>query len=281
MMEFMDLNDKEDWTAYGDYLTMKAVKDTLGRLKSIQKDMGERAFDLANEKKDMIKERFEKRVGHLYKGFNKRLESIKTYTETARGQKLMDKLSFNLGVVMFASFTYAMGRWPHWGFYNFYSFLAPTMIFIRFVDYKPKKLHYFLLDFCYYGTSISWSFVTLFPKNELLYRLAFLYSSGVLGVSTAAFSNALIFHKFDRLVCLITHPVPLAVLWNIRHVTMPYEANIPEEQRRFLSHPIDEPFFSEKALRMNFFYPYLFYFIWAIPYYIFNFVMKAEKIKEQ
>lgn len=132
----------------------------------------------------------------------------------------MDRLSFNLGVWMFCSFSYIMGRWPNTLFYNFYTILAPTMILIRFADYKPKKLHYFLLDFCYFGTSMVWMFVTLFPKSEILYRLSFFYSAGILAVSTAAFENALIFHRFDRLVCLVTHPVSLVVMWNVRHVTI-------------------------------------------------------------
>lgn len=149
-----------------------------------------------------------------------KVSQIQNFSETAPGLKLFDKLSFNLGVFLFAIFTYMMGRYPNDNFYTFYGLIAPTMIFIRFVDYKPKKYHYFLLDFCYFGTSIVWLYVNFFPKSALFYRIAFLYSSGALAVSTAAFENALIFHKFDRLVCLITHPVPLVVMWNVRHVTM-------------------------------------------------------------
>ena len=187
---------------------------------------------------------------------------------------MFDKLSFNLGVYMFAAFTYIMGRYPNDYFYMFYCFLAPTMIFIRFVDYKPKKYHYFLLDFCYYGSAIVWLFVGFFPSSPLFYRLAFLYSSGALAVSTAAFENALIFHKFDRLICLVTHPVPLVVMWNVRHVTMIHEKSLPEAERRFPSHPEGENFWTIEAFKLNFIIPYASYLLWAVPYYIFNFVVK-------
>ena len=59
-------------------------------------------------------------------------------------------------------------------------------------------------------------FVAFFPKNEQMYRLSFLYASGILAVSTAAFSNALIFHQFDHLISLVTHPVPMVCMWNVK-----------------------------------------------------------------
>lgn len=147
------------------------------------------------------------------------------------------------------------------------------MVLVRFINYRPQKWHYFLLDFCYYGTSISLLFVIVFPKNEILYRCAFLYSAGVNALATAAFENALIFHKFDRLICLVTHPVPMVCLWNVRHVTMEHEKTLPDKDARFLRHPEDESLWSYDAFVMNFVYPYALYFVWAILYYLFNFVL--------
>ena len=181
---------------------------------------------------------------------------------------------------MFTSFTYIQGRWPNDFFYKYYAFLVPIMIFIRFVNYRPKKWHYFLLDFCYFGTGTVWLFLVLFPKNEILYRCAFLYSAGVLALATAAFDNALIFHKFDSLICLITHPVPLVALWNVRHVSMEYEKNLEEKDCRFLRHPENESFWTYDSFIMNFVYPYVGYLIWAVAYYMFNFVLQADKIKK-
>ena len=94
------------------------------------------------------------------------------------------------------------------------------MIFIRFVDYKPRRWHYFLLDFCYYAGAVVIIFIGFAPKNKIFYRLAFMYANGALAVSTAAFNNALKFHKFDNLICLCTHPVPLVCMWNVKNVTM-------------------------------------------------------------
>lgn len=143
-----------------------------------------------------------------------------TYSQTENFMRTLDKLSFILGVVIFGSFAYIMGSMPNYGFYNFYCVVVPTMITIRYFNYRSKKWHYFLIDFCYFGGATVMAFVALFPKSEIMYRLAFLYANGALAFATAAFSNALIFHQFDRLICLATHPVPLVVMWNVKHVTM-------------------------------------------------------------
>ena len=178
-------------------------------------------------------------------------------------------------------FAYIMGRWPNDGFYKFYAIIVPLLILIRFINYKSKNWHYFLVDFCYFAGAIVILSVFFYPKNEILYRLAFLYSNGMLAVSTAAFNNALIFHQLDHLISLCTHPVPLICMWNVKHVTMEYEATLPEDKRVFLQHDTSEPFFSSKQLYLNFVLPYIFYFIWAILYYIFNFIVKEKRIRER
>jgi hypothetical protein len=101
--------------------------------------------------------------------------------------KLKDKFSFVLGVLMTIFFAYIMGRWPNTGFYTVYSIVVPSVILWRFINYKPKGWHYFLLDFCYYGSATVVIFVACFPKNMMMYRCAFMFANGVLAASTAAF----------------------------------------------------------------------------------------------
>ena len=125
------------------------------------------------------------------------MDKAKDYTGTVDFMKFLDRIAFNLGVVMFAAFAYIMGRMPHRGFYIFYLMFVPFMIFIRFVNYIKLKWHYFLIDFCYYANVFIALFISVGSKSDYLYRVSFLYSNGALAVATAAFSNKLIFHKFD------------------------------------------------------------------------------------
>lgn len=109
------------------------------------------------------------------------------YTNTTPYMKLKDKFSFVFGVLITVFFAYIMGRWPNTGFYTFYSLVVPSVILIRFINYKPKGWHYFLLDFCYYGSFVVLAFIAIFPKSMIWYRTAFMFANGALATSTAAF----------------------------------------------------------------------------------------------
>lgn len=155
---------------------------------------------------------------------------MNVYVQSAPYMKLRDKFAFVLGVLMTISFAYSMGRWPNTNFYTMYSIVVPLFIAIRFVDYKPKGYHYFLLDFCYPAGAAVVIFVAFYPKNMIWYRLAFMFANGALATATAAFRNSLIFHKFDHLVSLVTHPIPLICMWNVRQVTMMEQKTLPESE---------------------------------------------------
>ena len=195
--------------------------------------------------------------------------------------KLMDKFSFNFGVVMFGAFAYIMGRWPNDMFYTFYAILVPTMNFLRWYDWQKSGWHYYLFDFCYYAGAFIWAFVVLYPKNKDLYHVGFHFSNGVLAVSTIVFDNALIFHKMQFLISLALHTIPLLTFYNIRFVTMKQEANLPEDQRRFLTHDSQMPLFSEEGFHYHFKMPFAVYFGWQILYTIFMFNILQKRIKDR
>ena len=155
---------------------------------------------------------------------------MNVYVQSAPYMKLRDKIAFVVGVLMTISFAYSMGRWPNTNFYTMYSIVIPLMIAIRYIDYKPKGYHYYLLDFCYFAGAAVVAFIAIYPKNMTMYRLAFMFANGSLATSTAAFKNSLIFHKFDHLISLVTHPVPLICMWNVRQVTMMEQQHIPIEE---------------------------------------------------
>lgn len=207
------------------------------------------------------------------------MELAKSYTETDDFMKMLDKIAFNFGVVMFGGFAYIMGRMPNRGFYVFYSVVVPVLILIRCINYVQKNWHYFLIDFCYFASFLIVLFITVGSQNDYLYRVAFMYANGTLAVATAAFSNKLIFHKFDHLVSIALHPVPLICMWNVKQMTMEYEKGIPKSERKFVQHPVDESF--GEALLKNIVIPYALYFAWAFCYYMVNFVISAKKIRDK
>ena len=207
------------------------------KIKGKAKEKTTKAYEKAKElgskavgKKDEARALFLKKKKEIYSQYKTRMQYMKDYRQTTPYMKLLDKSSFVLGVLMTIMFAYFMGRWPHTRFYTAYTICIPLLILIRFVDYKKKGWHYYLTDFCYFGGLIVLLFISVYPKNMLMYRAAFMFANGALASATAAFSNALIFHKFDHLISLVTHPVPLVCMWNIRQITMEEQKNLPEDQ---------------------------------------------------
>ena len=85
----------------------------------------------------------------------------------------------------------------------------------------------------------------------------------------------MVFHKYDNLTSLALHAMPLICVWNLRWSTLPYEATLPESERRFVD--LDTSFDFVKFFVL----PIAFYLCWAFSYFMINFVIKAKKIKDK
>jgi len=68
-----------------------------------------------------------------------------------------------------------------------------------------------------------------------MFKVAFLFANGPLAHSTAAFDNALVYHKIDHLTSLGIHALPMCLMVNFRWITLPYESTKPENERLFLT----------------------------------------------
>lgn len=128
-------------------------------------NLKDNAKEKFNKVKNISKEKFLKKKKELMTKFERRVNQAAEFRETESWMQTLDKLSFIFGVVLLVTFVYILGRYPHSHFYVFYSSLVPTMVLIRFVDYKPKRSHYFLLDFCYFGGATVLLYVVFFPKS--------------------------------------------------------------------------------------------------------------------
>lgn len=216
----------------------------------------------------------------IVKNYEKRREKLEKFAKTSRYIRLKDKLCFVIGTLIMVSFSYLMGAAPNRGLYLFSSVLIPFMILVRFIQYYKKKMHYFLSDFCYFGNMIIYSFLMFMPKNQILFKVAFLFANGPLAHATAAFSNALVYHNIDKLTSLGIHAVPLCLMVNFRWVTLPHEATLPENERHFLTFDQSEQTWSDFFTDM-FFWPITFYMCWAALYFTINFVINPDKFEKQ
>lgn len=130
-----------------------------------------------------------------------------------------------------------MGRYYKDHYYTFHVYTVITLVVIRFFNYRMKRWHYYLFDFCYFGNTLIIYFLLFDPKNDILFKVLFVNSNGPFALSVPAFKNSMIFHKLDYLVSLAIHLLPLVTSWNLKWTTLPYESTLPESERYFLTLP--------------------------------------------
>ena len=93
-------------------MLLSAIERLLDKWMKLQADLNEMT-DKSSEQEGVrtkIKRRLSKETKKLHAKLNKRLEAISDYMETGPGMKLLDKVTFNFGVIIFAALAYIMGR---------------------------------------------------------------------------------------------------------------------------------------------------------------------------
>lgn len=144
------------------------------------------------------------KVGALHGHVTHKLQKLRArYRELQRASPkrtlLIDKAAFLLGVFHICSSAYWLGSSPS-TFYQLYTGKAIFLFALRFYLYRKEKMHYYLLDFCYYANVLHAVQVWFFPESCSLQKILFAFSMGPLAWSIVAFRNSMIFHSLDK-VC--------------------------------------------------------------------------------
>ena len=203
----------------------------------------------------------------IHKQFLEKKNKLNRYVKSSPFTRFADKLTFVIGVVQLIAFNQVLGRWPHSFYYTYHAFFVFSMIFGKWVYYKTIGLHYYMIDFCYITNALVIYYLHYEPKNDILFKICFLCANGPLAVSTAAFSNKMIFHSMQELSSLVVHMMPSIAMWNLKWYTMEYEKTLPPEERRFLE--LDHTFDVYTLVV----YPLAYYMAWLIIYAILNFIL--------
>lgn len=197
----------------------------------------------------------------------------------AKVWRTIDKLGYTCGTVMIIAFTFLMGRYPNDKLFIFVSFLLPVLILCRFFYYCTLGYHWFLADFCYFTNYAMIYFLWYGTHDQFWFLTCFVFANGPLAFAVMMFRNSLVYHEIDKLTSLSIHAIPMCIMTHIRWYTIPHQANLPANEQRFLAIP--EPVDAKEWAIMFLGKPMMFYLIWAVIYYIFNFVIAAKTIKEK
>jgi len=97
--------------------------------------------------------------------------------------RLGDKLAFMLSCIVCMLIVYEIGH-DACNFYQIYTTIFSVALLIRIIDYKPKKLHYYLLEFCWFANAHFCIHLWFFNTSRASFICAFAYSSGPLAMAT-------------------------------------------------------------------------------------------------
>ncbi|KAF5839725.1 hypothetical protein DUNSADRAFT_18725 [Dunaliella salina] len=106
---------------------------------------------------------------------------------------LKDKITFVLGSTCLWVCAFWLGSSPQ-SFYKLYTGLGVVLFIFRYLVYRARKWHYYLLDLCYYGNILLLLHLWVYPQSYLLSRTTFALNSGPLAFTILAFRNSLVYH---------------------------------------------------------------------------------------
>jgi hypothetical protein len=202
-----------------------------------------------------------------------------------------EEISFFLGVCNVLLSTHLMSTVPetYWIYHCIKSFF---LLFTRWKTWRKKKMHYYLLEFCYvvnYFTLLYFLICLLkkyFPLFDFLsaldwmgyylFRIGFSWSMGPLALSVAFFRNGMIFHSIEHMTILATHIGPPLALYGMRWHWMELEEKFPGTFHA----NVNAMETHQQQVQNLFLFPAIGYiFLWTVPYMIINFSLRADKIE--
>jgi len=181
--------------------------------RTITGDADKRVRDHARDQYQHTKQRAVLQARKLVTGDDK--TSITEHMQTTPVVKLIDRISFTLGVANFAFVEFLLLRYPQW----LWAWFVPHcigLLAIRTWSYVPKKWHFFMLDFCYYVNMTCILSCLFLPTNSLLWKVNFMHATGPLAVAIVLWRNSLVFHDLDKMSSVGIHALPVLLVFATR-----------------------------------------------------------------
>ncbi|KAG6411237.1 hypothetical protein SASPL_129315 [Salvia splendens] len=159
------------------------------------------------------KEMLSKQAVHTKEILSK--QAIKIAKQAEEHESFINKVTHLLGVLGFGGFCFILGARPQdvrYLYCLFYVIFVP----LRWIYYRYKKWHYYLLDFCYYANTIFLIMLLFYPTNEKLFMVCFSFAEGPLAWALIVWRCSLVFNSMDKIVSVFIHLLPGLVYFTIR-----------------------------------------------------------------
>ncbi|KAM7519665.1 hypothetical protein LguiB_018627 [Lonicera macranthoides] len=204
-------------------------------------------------------------------------QAVKIAKQAEEHERFINKVTHFLGVLAFGSFCFVLGARPQdirYVYCLFYFIFVP----LRWIYYRYKKWHYFLLDFCYYANTIFLVMLLFYPRNEKLFMVSFSFAEGPLAWALIVWRCSLVFSSVDKLVSVLIHLLPGLVFFTIRWWDPAFfEAMHPEGTAQRASWPYVEE--SKSYLwKWLFLVPLVAYSLWQVLYFLIVNVLRRQRL---
>lgn len=164
--------------------------------------------------------------------------------------KLLDKLSFTLGVIVICLSEWLILRMPNYFAYFYYAIMGLLMAY-RYYDYAAQKAELFMLDFCYFVNLSVMLQTAFYPDHLMWFKANYVLCMGPICIAIMVWKNSLVFHSLDKLTSFFLHAFPTMVC----HI---YRWRLVDHSMRFRDVYI--------GFEAHFMYPLGLYVVWQIGY---------------
>ncbi|GKB25435.1 uncharacterized membrane protein-like protein [Tanacetum coccineum] len=227
-----------------------------------------------------VKQRFKDRSKKVAETKEKTKEILSKHAviiakQAEEHESFITKLTHFMGVFAFGGFCFILGARPQ-DIRYWYCFFYIIFVPLRWIYYRYKKWHYYLLDFCYYANTIFLIMLFFYPKNEKLFMVCFSFAEGPLAWALIVWRCSLVFSSVDKLVSLLIHLLPGVVFFTIRWWDPVYfEAMHPEGTAMRASWP----YVGDKSFLWTwlFIVPLIAYSLWQALYFLIVDVLRRQR----
>ncbi|TYH36116.1 hypothetical protein ES332_D13G242400v1 [Gossypium tomentosum] len=203
-------------------------------------------------------------------------QAVKIAKQAEEHERFINKVTHLLGVLGFGGFCFLLGARPQDIPYVYCVFYV-TFVPLRWIYYRFKKWHYYLLDFCYYANTIFLVDLLLYPKNEKLFMICFSFAEGPLAWALIVWRCSLVFSSVDKIISVLIHLLPGIVFFTIRWWNpATFEAMHPEGT----PHRFSWPYVGDKSYLWTWLFgvPLAAYTLWQVLYFLIVNVLRRQRL---
>ncbi|KAJ6801972.1 putative membrane protein-like [Iris pallida] len=203
-------------------------------------------------------------------------QAVKIAKQAEEHERFINKVTHLVGVLGFGAFCYLLGARPQDVSYVYCLFYV-TFVPLRWIYYRYKKWHYYLLDFCYYANTFFMIMLLFYPKNEKLFMVCFSFAEGPLAWALIIWRCSLVFSSVDKIVSVLIHLLPGIVFFTIRWWDPEtFAAMHPEGKAARTSWP----YVGDKSYLWTWLFvvPLVAYTLWQLLYFLIVNVLRRQRL---